>query len=123
MKRFKVYSNYEAGKLGKIALTSFIISLIFKGRKKDGKHKNIFIRYVRNFSRISATVGLASAVGAKNAVNNKDDSITFEQAAKIYNESAGETVIDIEYDKNGIAKNTGKSTKTYSDTKEMTLGV
>lgn len=114
MKRFNVYSNYETGRLGKIALISFIISLIFKGRKKDGKHKNIFIRYVRNFSRVSAAVGMASAVGAKGAMKNKEDSITFEQAAKMYNESAGETVIDIEYDKNGIAKNTGKSTRTYS---------
>lgn len=119
MKRFKVYSNYEAAKLGRIALISFIISLVFKGRKKDGKHKNILIRYVRNFSRVSAGVGLVAAVGAKNAVKNKDESITFEQAAKMYNESAGETVIDIECDKNGFTKSTGKSTKTYSDVDNM----
>lgn len=123
MKRFRIYSNYEPDKIGKIALFSFIISLIFKGRKKDGKHKNIFIRFVRNFTRTSAAVGLASSLGAKSAVNNKEDELSFEEAAKMYNESVGETIIDIEYDKNGFAKNTSKSTKTYSDLSEMTSDI
>lgn len=123
MKRFRIYSNYEPDKIGRIALFSFIISLIFKGRKKDGKHKNIFIRFVRNFTRTSAAVGLASSLGAKSAVNNKEDELSFEEAAKMYNKSAGETIIDIEYDKNGFAKNTSKSTKTYSDLSEMTSDI
>lgn len=120
MKRLRIYSNYEPDKIGKIALFSFIISLIFKGRKKDGKHKNIFIRFVRNFTRTSAVAGLASSLGAKNAVKNKEDELSFEEAAKMYNESAGETIINIEYDKNGFAKNTGKYTKTYTDINQMT---
>lgn len=120
MKRLRIYSNYKPDKMGKIVLFSFIISLIFKGRKKDGKHKNIFIRFVRNFTRTSAAVGLASSLSAKNAVKNKEDELSFEEAAKMYNESAGETIIDIEYDKNGFAKNTGKCTKTYTDIHEMT---
>lgn len=120
MKRFRISSNYEPDKIGKIALFSIIISLIFKGRKKDGKHKNIFIRFVRNFTRTSAVVGFASAIGAKNTVSGKEDEISFEEAAKKYNESVGETIVDIEYDKNGFAKNTGKCTKTFTDINEMT---
>ncbi len=120
MRRFSTFCNYDTEKAGGIALVSFVISLIFKGRKKDGKHKNIFIRFVRNFTRVSTAVGIASVLGAKNAVKNKDDGISFEQAAEMYNKSVGETVIDIEYDENGKVKGTGKITKTYSDIDEMT---
>lgn len=119
MKRFKVFSNYKPEKMGGIALLSFAVSLIFKGRKKDGKHKNILIRFVRNFTRISSAVGFASALSAKNTVKNKDDGISFEEAARMYNKSVGETVIDIQYDKNGNVKDIGKYTKTYSDLDEM----
>lgn len=119
MKRFKVFSNYEPEKMSGIALIAFAVSLIFKGRKKNGKHKNIFIRFVRNFTRISAAVGFASALSAKNKVKNKDDDISFEKAAEMYNESVGETVIDIEYDENGNVKGTGKCTRTYYNIDEM----
>lgn len=120
MKRFSTFCNYNTEKAGVIALAAFIISLIFKGRKKDGKHKNIFIRFVRNFTRVSSAVGLASILGAENFVKNKDDGISFEEAADMYNKSVGEAVINVEYDKNGNAKGTGKYTKTYSDLDEMT---
>lgn len=120
MKRFSMFSNYNTEKAGGIAVVAFIISLIFKGRKKKGKHRNIFIRFVRNFTGVSSAVGLASILGAKNAVKNKDDGISFEQAAEMYNKSVGEKVIDIEYDKNGNSKGTGKCTITYSDLDEMT---
>lgn len=120
MKRFSMFSNYNAEKTGGIAVAAFIMSLIFKGRKKNGKHKNIFIRFLRNFTGVSSAVGFASILGAKNAVKNKDDGISFEQAAEMYNKSVGEKVIDIEYDKNGKAKGTGKCTKTYSDLDKMT---
>lgn len=120
MKKFSMFSNYNTEKAGGIAVVSFIISLIFKGRKKNGKHRNIFIRFVRNFTGVSSVVGLASILGAKNAVKNKDDGISFEQAAEMYNKSVGEKVIDIEYDKNGNSKGTDKCTITYSDLDEMT---
>lgn len=120
MRRFSSFFNYNPEKAGGIAVISFVISLIFKGSKKDGKHKNIFIRFVRNFTRVSTAVGIASALGAKNYVKNKGDVISFEDAAEMYNKSVGETVIDIEYDKNGNTKGTGKCTKTYSDLNEMT---
>lgn len=120
MRRFSTFCNYDPEKAGSIALVSFFISLFFKGRKKDGKHKNIFIRFVRNFTRVSTAVGFASMLGAKNAVKNKEGGISFEKAAEMYNKSVGETVIDIEYDENGKVKGTGKITKTYSDIDEMT---
>ena len=120
MKRFKLYSNYEPEKIGKIALFSFLMSFVFKGRKKDGRHKNIFNRFIKNFGSVAAVVGLASAIGAKNAVKAKEDEMSFEEAVKKYNESVGETVIDIEYDKNGYAKSTCKSTKTFTNTSAMT---
>ncbi len=120
MKKFSMFSNYNTEKAGGIAVVAFIISLIFKGRKKNGKHRNIFIRFVRNFTGVSSAVGLSSILGAKNAVKNKDDGISFEQAAEMYNKSVGEKVIDIEYDKNGHSKGTGKCTITYSDLDEMT---
>ena len=120
MKMFKVFSNYKPQKISRIALFSFAVSLFFKGRKKDGKHKNIFIRFVRNFTRVSSFAGIASIFGAKNTVKNKDIGISFEEAAELYNKSVGETVIDIEYDKKGNAKGTGKCTKTYYDLDEMT---
>ena len=97
-----------------------MISFVFKGRKKDGRHKNIFNRFIKNFGRVSAAVGLASAIGAKNAVKAKEDEMSFEEAVKKYNESVGETVIDIEYDKNGYAKSTGKCTRTFTDIDEIT---
>lgn len=120
MKKFSMFSNYNTEKAGGIAVVAFIISLIFKGRKKNGKHRNIFIRFVRNFTGVSSAVGLASILGVKNVVKNKDDGISFEQAAEMYNKSVGEKVIDIEYDKNGNSKGTGKCTITYSDLDEMT---
>ena len=120
MKWVKLYSNYEPEKIGKIALFSFLISFVFKGRKKDGRYKNIFNRFIKNFGRLSAVVGFASAIGAKNAVKDREDEISFEAAAKKYNESAGKTVIDIVYDKNGYAKSTCKCTKTFTDIDEMT---
>ena len=120
MKKFSMFSNYNTEKAGGIAVVAFIISLIFKGRKKNGKHRNIFIRFVRNFTGVSSAVGLASILGVKNAVKNKDDGISFEQAVEMYNKSVGEKVIDIEYDKNGNSKGTGKCTITYSDLDEMT---
>ncbi len=119
MKRIQIYSNYEPGKVGKIALFSFIISLIFKGRKSGGKHKSIFSRFVKNFGRTSAVIGIASAMSAKNNMQNKDDEISFQDAAEIYNEAVGETVIDVKCNKDGTAKGTVKNTKTYSDLTEM----
>lgn len=120
MRRFSTFCNYDPEKAGSIALVSFVMSLIFKGRKKEGKYKNIFIRFVRNFTRVSTAVGIASVLGAKNAVKNKEGGISFEEAAEMYNKSVGETVIDIEYDENGKVKGTGKCTKTYSDLDKMT---
>ena len=120
MRRYSTFSNYNPEKAGGIALLAFAASLIFKGRKKNGKRENIFIRFVRNFTRVSAAVGIASVFGAKNAVNNKDDGISFEQAAEMYNKSTGETVINVEYDEKGNAKGTVKCTKTYSDLDNMT---
>ena len=120
MRRFSTFCNYDPEKAGSIALISFVMSLIFKGRKKDGKHKNIFVRFVRNFTGVSTAVGIASVLGAKNAVKNKESGISFEEAAEMYNKSVGETVIDIEYDENGKVKGTGKCTKTYSDLDKMT---
>lgn len=120
MKRFRAFFNYDPEKAGRVALFAFVISLIFKGRKKDGKHKNIFIRFVRNFTRVSSVVGLVSMLDAKNAMENKKDGIDFEEAAEMYNKSVGENVIDIEYDENGNVKGTGKCTKTYNDIDQMT---
>ncbi len=118
MKRFSTFSNYAPEKVGVIAFVAFFISLIFKGRKKDGKHKNIFIRFVKNLTRVSSAVGLVSIFNAKNTAQ-KDD-ISFEKVADMYNKSVGEKIIDIEYDKNGNVKGTEKSTKTYNDIDQMT---
>ena len=120
MRIFSTYRNYNSEKAGVIAFIAFVISLIFKGRKKDGKHKNIFIRFVKNFTRVSTAAGLISVLDAKKTIKNKVDGKSFEEVAEIYNKSAGETVIDIEYDENGNVKSTVKSAKTYSDLDEMT---